>query len=146
MSANKIDYVKDLVTNVTLLVEVGRLFSSHAGMPGRTPVEIRQELLRLQVRLHKQKPRNEKEREDLAKHLKTWEESSEDSDDVYTPMSKARSDSFVKGNRDATSKGKTAEQADVDSDDDFMPSSKDKRAASAKGKRAASAKVKRKGV
>jgi hypothetical protein len=174
MSANNIGKVQDLITNVTLLVEVGRLFSSHTGMPGRTLVEIRQELLRLQVRLHKQKPRNEKEREDLAKHPKTWEESSEDSDDVYTPRSKARSDSFAKGNRAATSKGKTAEHADVDSDDeftprskarsdaltkgkskspadvdsddDFMPSSKGKRAASAKGKRAASAKGKRKGV
>jgi hypothetical protein len=60
MSAKNIDRFEDLVTNVTLLVEVGRIFSSHIGMPGRTPAEIRQELLRLQKRYYKQKPRNEK--------------------------------------------------------------------------------------
>jgi hypothetical protein len=34
MSANNIDNIEDLVTNVTLLIEVGRIFSRHAGMHG----------------------------------------------------------------------------------------------------------------
>jgi hypothetical protein len=62
MSANKIVNVQDLVTNVTVLMEVGRIFSNHTGMPCRNPMEIQQELLRLQSRLHKKKPKNEKER------------------------------------------------------------------------------------
>jgi hypothetical protein len=47
MTANNIDDIEDLVSNVTLLVEVGKIFIRHVGMPGRTPAEIRQELLRL---------------------------------------------------------------------------------------------------
>jgi hypothetical protein len=74
--------LKELVTNVTLLVEVGRLFSSHTSMSGRSSVEIRQELLRLQARLPKQKPRNAKERQYLAKYPDIWAESS----DVYFPL------------------------------------------------------------
>jgi hypothetical protein len=66
LSASNIENLQDLVTNVTLLVEVGRLFSRHAGMPGQTPVEIRQELLRLQARIHKKIPKDEKRQEEFA--------------------------------------------------------------------------------
>jgi hypothetical protein len=116
--------------NVTLLVEVGKLFSRHAGMPGRTLVEIRQELLRLQARFEKKKPKDEKKQEDFLRHPFTWASSTEDDEEVFTPRSLAKSNEYFKG--------KSAASACVDSDDDFMPPSK-------KGKASSSSKSKKKG-
>jgi hypothetical protein len=129
MSANNIENVEDLVTNVNLLVEVGKLFSKHAGMPGRTPVELRQELLRLQARFEKKKPKDEKEQEEFLRYPYTWASSTEDDEEVFTPRSLAKSNEYFKG--------KSAASACVDSDDDFMPPSK-------KGKASSSSKSKKK--
>jgi hypothetical protein len=103
-------------------------------MPGRTLVEIRQELLRLQARLHKQKPRNEKQREELAKYPVYWAESSEDEDDLFMPSIKVKSATSSKGKSVAPSKGKSVALVDEDSEDDFMPSNKGKSVARWKGK------------
>jgi hypothetical protein len=61
MSDNKIDSFEELLSRVTHITEVGKALSRQIGghppqrMPGRTPEEIRQELLRLHSRWKKQK-------------------------------------------------------------------------------------------
>jgi hypothetical protein len=138
MSANNIDNI-EVVTNVSLLIEVGRLFSRHAGMPGRTPVELRREILRLQARFEKKKPKDEKRQEEFARYPFMWASSTEEDKEVFTPRSLARSNAFFKG--------KSAASASVDSDDNFMPpSKKGKPTSSSKGKASSSSKGKKKSV
>jgi hypothetical protein len=88
----------------------------------------------LQAGLHKQKPRNAWEREQLAKWSVTWAESSKDSDDDFMPRRKCKSVASSKGKCVAPSKGKSVAPVDDDFEDDFMPSNKGKSVARWKGK------------